>query len=166
MAVRLFARGSDGKVIVCTGGASALTMTDYLDNPKKNIASLHFHSGFSYMSLLGDPVTVSIAFPYRAAVTHAGSGKKPSSYSVPTSGSQTYDVATHNLGYYPFATSSRGVNQVTPTLPLQTSGASLRLVNVTMDTAKVFISEQWVTYINALDALTESFTVWTFRNPE
>lgn len=166
MAVRFFARGSDGKVIVCTGGASTQTMTDYLDKPKKNIANIHFHSSLNYMSLLGDPVTISITFPARSAVTHSGSGKKSSSYSVPSSGSQNYDVVTHNLGYYPFATSARGVNQVTPTLPFQISGSSLRLVNVAMDTTKAWISEQWVTYINALASVTESFTVWTFRNPE
>jgi hypothetical protein len=165
MPVRLYARGSDGKVMICAGGITSATLTDYLNKPKKNISNIFFHSDLSYMSL-ESTVTASLTFPYRAANTQTTSGKKDDvTYDVPTSGTDLYEISTHNLGYIPFATSARGADQVTPTSPFQNVGASFRLLNISMTTQRIYVQETWVTYKSALPAITESFKVWIFRNP-
>lgn len=170
MAVRLFARGSDGVVAITKGGVTDAVHTDYLDNPFKNIDDIHFHSGFEYMSMVAT-YTGTVTFPARAKSTATKSGglfKGDTTYAVPQTGSDRYEIGTHDLGYVPFATATRGTagSQVTPTLPLQDSGSAMRVINVEMDTTKIYIHESWMTYTSGLDSITETFTVWVFRNPQ
>lgn len=170
MSVRLFARGSDGVVAITNGGVSEATLTDYLDKPLKNIANVYFHSNFNYMSLAAK-FNTTITFSARGASTQTvtyNKGKSSYQQQVPDSGSVRHDLGTHSLGYTPFATATRGSvgSQVTPTFPLQENGAALRFINIEMDASKVYVYEYWVTFTNALAAVTESFDVWVFRNPE
>jgi hypothetical protein len=165
MSVRLYARGSDGVVAITDGGVSDATHTDYLDKPVKNLGNIHFHSDLDYMSVAAT-FTATISFPKRDKQTQTDEGKKSSTtFNVPATGVQRYELGTHGLGFIPFATAVRGGQQVTPTFPLQLSGASLRLINVEMDTSKIYVYESWVTYGTDLAAKSETFTVWVFRNP-
>lgn len=169
MAVRLFARGSDGVVAITTGGVDDATHTDYLDKPFKNIDDIFFHSNFDYMSLAAK-FTTTITFPAHTASTQTKSvnkGKDTVTYQIPDTGTVRYELGTHNLGYVPFATATRGTagSQVTPTLPLQDRGSALRVINIEMDESKIYVYESWVTYTLGLNSNTETFTVWVFRNP-
>lgn len=169
MAVRLFARGSDGVVAITNGGVNEATMTDYLNNPLKNINNIYFHSGFDYMSLAAK-FSTTITFSARAASSQTityNKGKDSYQQQIPDSGAQRHNLGTHNLGYTPFATATRGSagSQVTPTFPLQENGAALRFINIEMDASKVYVYESWVTFTNALSSKTETFDVWVFRNP-
>lgn len=166
MTIRLFARGSDGLVAITAGGVSSATLLDYLNKPKKNISNVFFHSNFDYMQLQAK-FTATLTLPQRDRVQQTTSGKKSNStYNVPASGVQRHTLGYHGLGYIPFATSSRGAKQVTPTAPIQSVGASQRLVNIEMDTNYVYVYERWLTYVNNLGALTDTYTVWAFRNPQ
>lgn len=166
MAVRLFARGSDGVVAITNGGVSASTLLSYINKPKKNIANVFFHSDFDYMQL-SSKFTAELTLPQRDRQQQTSSGKKGSStYDIPASGTERHLLGSHGVGYVPFATSARGVNQVTPTAPIQTSGASQRLINIEMDSDNVYVYESWVTFINSLSAVTDTYTVWVFRNPQ
>jgi hypothetical protein len=170
MTVRLFARGSDGVVAITDGALSGSVHTDCLNNPLKRLDKLHFHSDLDYMSLKAKYST-SITFQARGASTQTvtyNKGKDSYQQQVPTSGYVRHTLGTHNLGYTPFATATRGSagSQVTPTFPLQESGAALRLINIEMDTTKVYVYEHWLTFTNALASTTEHFDVWVFRNPE
>lgn len=165
MSVRLYARGSDGVVAITDGGVSDATHTDYLDNPVKNLSNIHFHSDLDYMSVAAT-FTTTISFPTRTKQTQTDESKKSSTtFDVPSTGVQRYELGTHGLGYTPFATAVRGGQQVTPTYPLQLSGASLRLINIEMDSSKIHVYENWVTFGANLVATTETFTVWVFRDP-
>ena len=170
MTVRLFARGSDGVVAITDGGVDATTHADYLDKPYKNIDNIHFHSGFDYMSLY-DKYSVTIEFAAHGTsqtYKEVNKGKDTLTIQVPTVGSNRYELGTHNLGYVPFATATRGGagGQVTPTLPLQDEGSALRVINIEMDTSKIYVYEKWMTYTVGLTAVTETFDVWVYRNPE
>lgn len=166
MAVRLFARGSDGVVAITNGGVSDSTLLNYINKPRKNIANVFFHSNFDYMQL-ASKFSASLTLPQRNRATQTSSGKKGSStYDVPASGTQRHLLGSHGIGYIPFATSVRGNNQVTPTAPIQTLGASQRLINVEMDSNNVYVFESWATYVNTLAAVTNTYTVWVFRNPQ
>lgn len=169
MAVRLFARGSDGVVAITNGGVTQAAFTDYLDKPLKNIDNIYFHSDFDYMSLAAK-FSTSITFQARSASTQTvtyNKGKDSYQQQIPDSGSVRHDLGTHNLGYTPFATATRGSvgSQVTPTFPLQENGAALRFINIEMDASKIYVYEYWVTFTNALSSITEDFDVWVFRNP-
>lgn len=169
MAVRLFARGSDGAVAITQGGVTDTVHTDYIDNPLKNLSNIHFHSALDYMSLSAT-FSTSITFQARAASTQTvtyNKGKDSYQQQVPDSGSVRHDLGTHSLGYTPFATATRGTlnSQVTPTFPLQENGAALRFINIEMDASKIYVYEYWVTFTNALTSVTEDFDVWVFRNP-
>mgnify|MGYP000011733990 FL=1 len=169
MSVRLFARGSDGVVAITDGGITEATLTDYLSNPFKNIDNIYFHSDFDYMSLAAK-FSTTITFQARSAssvTVEYNKGKDTYQQQVPDSGSVRHELGTHNLGYTPFATATRGSvgSQVTPTFPLQENGAALRFINIEMDTSKIYVYEYWVTFTNALSAVTETFDVWVFRNP-
>jgi hypothetical protein len=172
MAVRLFARGSDGVVAITQSAADEATFSAYISKPRKYIDKMHFHSNFDYMSL-NNKFTATVNLPYRAKSTQTqtfsrskGKGTSSVTYEIPTVGTDRYVLGYHGLGYVPFATASRGVNQVTPTAPIQSSGISQRLLNIEMTSDTIYVYENWVTYINPLDALTETFTVWVFRNPQ
>lgn len=167
MPVRLFARGSDGLVAITTGGVSSATLLDYLNKPKKNIGNVFFHSNFDYMQLEAK-FTSTLTLPQRTAViNYVDIRKGPDLIQFyPSSGVQRHTLGYHGLGYVPFATSSRGAKQVTPTAPIQNSGASQRLINIEMDTNNVYVYEQWLTYQNNLGAVTDTYTVWAFRNPQ
>jgi len=170
MTVRLFARGSDGAVAITDGALSSSAHTDCLDNPLKNLDKLHFHSALDYMSLKAKYNT-SITFQARTASTQYvtyNKGKASYQQQVPDNGYVRHDLGTHNLGYIPFATATRGSSgsQVTPTFPLQENGAALRFINNEMDSTKVYVYEYWVTFTNALTSTTQNFDVWVFRNPE
>jgi hypothetical protein len=169
VSVRLFARGSDGVVAITRGGVSAATLTDYLNKPVKNLTNVHFHSNLDYMSLAAKYRT-TITFSARAASSQTvtyNKGKSSYQQQVPDSGAVRHELGTHNLGYTPFATATRGTvgSQVTPTFPLQENGAALRFINIEMDASKVYVYEYWVTFTNALSSVTETFDVWVFRNP-
>lgn len=169
MAVRLFARGSDGVVAITNGGVSETTLTDYLNKPLKNINNIYFHSNFDYMSLAAK-FSTTITFSARSASTQTvtyNKGKDSYQQQIPDSGSVRHELGTHNLGYTPFATATRGSfgSQVTPTFPLQENGAALRFINIEMDASKIYVYEYWVTFTNALASVTEDFDVWVFRNP-
>lgn len=169
MAVRLFARGSDGVVAITNGGVTEATLTDYLDKPLKNIDNIYFHSSFDYMSLAAK-FSTSVTFQARAAssvTVEYNKGKDSYQQQVPDSGSVRHQLGTHNLGYTPFATATRGSvgSQVTPTFPLQENGAALRFINIEMDASKIYVYEYWVTFTDALTSITEDFDVWVFRNP-
>ena len=169
MAVRLFARGSDGVVAITNGGVNEATLTDYLDNPLKNIDNIYFHSDFDYMSLAAK-FSTTITFQARSAssvTVEYNKGKDSYQQQVPDSGSVRHELGTHNLGYTPFATATRGSSgsQVTPTFPLQENGAALRFINIEMDASKIYVYEYWVTFTDALTSTTEDFDVWVFRNP-
>ena len=168
MTVRLFARGSDGVVAITDGAITEATHLDWVNNPYKNINNIHFHSDFDYMSLQAK-FTQTVRFPARAASSttqQSNKGKSTQTIQIPETGSQRYTIGTHNLGYVPFATASRGGLQVTPTFPLQDNGSALRLINVEMDTVGAYVYESWATYTVGLAATSETFTVWIFRNPE
>ena len=170
MSVRLFARGSDGVVAITKGGVTDAVMTDYLSNPLKNIDDIYFHSNFSYMQL-HSKFTTTITFSARSASTRTveyNKGKDSYQQQVPDSGNVRHELGTHNLGYTPFATATRGSvgSQVTPTFPIQENGAALRFINIEMDASKIYVYESWVTFTNALSSITEDFDVWVFRNPE
>jgi hypothetical protein len=167
--VRLFARGSDGVVAITNGALSDTVHTDCLDKPLKRVDKLQFHSSFDYMSLTAH-FSTSITFNARAASSNTvtyNKGKSSYQQQIPDSGSQRHQLGTHNLGYTPFATATRGSKntQVTPTFPLQENGAALRFINIEMDTSKIYVYEYWVTFTNALTSVTEDFDVWVFRNP-
>jgi len=169
MAVRLFARGSDGVVAITQGGVNDTVHTDYVNNPYKNIGNIHFHSDFDYMSLAAK-FSTSITFSARAASSQTityNKGKSSYQQQIPDSGYVRHDLGTHSLGYTPFATATRGSagSQVTPTFPLQENGAALRFINIEMDSTKIYVYEYWVTFTNALTSITEDFDVWVFRNP-
>jgi hypothetical protein len=165
MAVRMYARGSDGVVAITDAAANEATFQDYINKPLKNINKVYFHSNFDYMKL-ASKFTASITLPQRNRETRTESSKgKSSTYDIPAAGTQRHLLGSHALGYIPFATSVRGANQVTPTAPIQTVGASQRIINVEMDENSVYIYESWSTYQYNLSAITESFTVWVFRNP-
>lgn len=169
MAVRLFARGSDGVVAITEGGVSDTVHLDYVNNPLKNIDNVHFHSDFDYMALEAK-FSTTITFSARSASTQTvtyNKGKSSYQQQVPDSGYVRHQLGTHNLGYTPFATATRGsaATQVTPTYPLQENGAALRFINIEMDTTKIYVYEYWVTFTNALSSITEDFDVWVFRNP-
>lgn len=169
MAVRLFARGSDGVVAITNGGVNETTLTDYLNKPLKNINNIYFHSNFDYMSLAAK-FSTTITFSARTASTQTvtyNKGKDSYQQQIPDSGSVRHELGTHNLGYTPFATATRGSfgSQVTPTFPLQENGAALRFINIEMDASKIYVYEYWVTFTNALASVTEDFDVWVFRNP-
>ena len=169
MAVRLFARGSDGVVAITNGGVSGATLTDYLNKPLKNVDNIYFHSNFDYMSLsakFSTTITFSARPASQVTVTY-NKGKDTYQQQVPDSGYVRHDLGTHNLGYTPFATATRGTasTQVTPTFPLQENGAALRFINIEMDTTKIYVYESWVTFTDALSSVTENFDVWVFRNP-
>ena len=170
MAVRLFARGSDGVVCIADASTSESTFQDYVSNPYKNIDNINFHSSFDYMSLAAK-FTTSITFSARAASSTTQSvnkGKGSVTIQLPEQGTQRHQLGTHGLGYTPFATATRGNanRQVTPTFQLQKNGAAIRLVNVEMDSNKIYVYESWVTFTNALAATTQTFNCWVFRNPE
>jgi hypothetical protein len=169
VSVRLFARGSDGVVAITDGGITDATLTDYLSNPFKNIDNIYFHSDFDYMSLAAK-FSTTITFQARSAssvTVEYNKGKDTYQQQVPDSGYVRHDLGTHNLGYTPFATATRGSvgSQVTPTFPIQENGAALRFINIEMDASKIYVYEYWVTFTNALSAVTEDFDVWVFRNP-
>jgi hypothetical protein len=169
VAVRLFARGSDGVVAITQGGVSDTTHLDYVNNPLKNISNVHFHTDFDYMSL-NSKFSTTITFSARAASSNTvtyNKGKSSYTQQIPDSGYVRHDLGTHSLGYTPFATATRGSasTQVTPTYPLQENGAALRFINIEMDTTKIYVYEYWVTFTNALTSITEDFDVWVFRNP-
>lgn len=169
MAVRLFARGSDGVVAITEGGVSDTVHLDYVNNPLKNIDNVHFHSDFDYMALEAK-FSTTITFSARSASTQTityNKGKSSYQQQIPDSGYVRHQLGTHNLGYTPFATATRGsaATQVTPTYPLQENGAALRFINIEMDTTKIYVYEYWVTFTNALSSITEDFDVWVFRNP-
>lgn len=169
MSVRLFARGSDGVVAITNGGVTEAVMQDYLSKPLKNIDNIYFHSNFDYMSLAAK-FSTTITFQARAASTQTvtyNKGKSSYQQQVPDFGSVRHELGTHNLGYTPFATATRGSagSQVTPTFPLQENGAALRFINIEMDTSKIYVYEYWVTFTNTLSSVTEDFDVWVFRNP-
>ena len=169
MAVRLFARGSDGAVAITEGGVSDTVHLDYVNNHLKNISEVHFHSNFDYMALEAT-FSTTITFSARSASTQTvtyNKGKSSYQQQVPDSGYVRHQLGTHNLGYTPFATATRGsaATQVTPTYPLQENGAALRFINIEMDTTKIYVYEYWVTFTNALSSVTEDFDVWVFRNP-
>lgn len=165
MAVRLFARGSDGVVAITEGGVNATTHANYLSEPYKNIDNIYFHSSFDYMSLAA-VFNVSITLGQKTKRTETDSSKKDDvTYDVPTRGRQRHILGTHGLGYVPFATVTRGANQVTPSLLLQSVGASQRLCNISMDSSKIYLAEDYLTYKSTLPEITENFTVWVYRNP-
>lgn len=165
MSVRLFARGSDGVVVIANGAADEATFQSYVDKPGANISNVFFHSNFDYMQL-SNKFTASITLPQRDRQTQTTSGKKgDSTYDVPSSGTERHTLGYHGLGYIPFATATRGSNQVTPTAPIQSLGASQRLINVEMDANYIYVYENWATYMYTLTALTDTYTVWVFRNP-
>jgi hypothetical protein len=170
MSVRLFARGSDGVVAITKGGVTDSVMTDYLSNPLKNIDDIYFHSNFSYMQL-HSKFSTTITFDARSASSKTveyNKGKDSYQQQIPDSGNVRHELGTHNLGYTPFATATRGSagSQVTPTFPIQENGAALRFINIEMDSSKIYVYESWVTFTNALSSVTEDFDVWVFRNPE
>ena len=170
MAVRLFARGSDGVVCVADAASTEATFLDRVNNPFKNIDHIHFHSDFDYMSLAAK-FTTQISFSARAASSTTQSvnkGKGSITIQLPEQGTQRHELGTHNLGYTPFATAVRGSAsaQVTPTFELQRSGAAIRLVNVEMDSQKIYVYENWVTYTNGLAGTTQTFNCWVWRNPQ
>lgn len=168
MTVRLFARGSDGVVAITNGALTEATHQEWVNKPYKNIANIHFHSDFDYMSLQG-VYTQAITFPARSASSttqEINKGKDTVTIQIPETGNQRYTIGTHNLGYVPFATAARGGLQVTPTFPLQDAGSALRLINVEMDTVGVYVYESWATYTVGLPEISDTFTVWVFRNPE
>jgi hypothetical protein len=165
MGVRLFARGSDGIVAITNGDVDQTTLLDYVNNPLKNINNVFFHSNFQYMSL-HSKFTASITLPQRTKQTQTDSSKKGgSTYDIPDDGTQRYLLGYHGLGYIPFATSSRGSEQVTPTAPIQNSGASTRMINIEMDETNIYVFEYYVTYQYTLSAITDTYTAWVFRNP-
>ena len=169
MSVRLFARGSDGVVAITQGGVSDTVHLDYVNNPLKNIDNVHFHSDFDYMAVEAT-FSTTITFSARPASSQTvtyNKGKGSYQQQVPDTGYVRHQLGTHNLGYTPFATATRGsaATQVTPTFPLQENGAALRFINIEMDTTKVYVYEYWVTFTNALSSVTEDFDVWVFRNP-
>jgi hypothetical protein len=169
MSVRLFARGSDGVVAITKGGVSDAVMEDYLSKPGKNISDIYFHSNFNYMSLEAK-FSTTITFPAKTASTRTEStnkGKDTVTYQVPDTGTNRYELGSHNLGYVPFATATRGSSgsQVTPTFPLQDAGSAIRVINIEMDESKIYVYESWVTYTVGLASNTETFDVWVFRNP-
>lgn len=169
MAVKLYARGSDGVVAITTGGVSDAVHTGYLNKPLKNISNVFFHSDFDYMSLAAK-FSTTITFPAHGASTQTityNKGKSSYTQQIPDAGTARYDLGTHSLGYTPFATATRGTagSQVTPTYPLQENGAALRFINIEMDASKIYVYEYWTTFTNALASVTETFDVWVFRNP-
>jgi len=169
MAVRLFARGSDGVVCIADASTSEATFLDYVNNPFKNVNKIHFHSEFDYMSLAAK-FTTSISFSARAASSTTQSvnkGKGSITIQLPEQGTQRHALGTHNLGYTPFATATRGTSssQVTPTFQLQKNGAAIRIVNLEMDSTKIYVYENWVTYTQGLSATTQTFNCWVWRNP-
>lgn len=161
MSKRLFARGSDGLVAIVEGGNDA-----YINDPINNLSNVLFHSNFNYMRIVG-VYTGTVNFPYRANATQtSGGGKKgTSTYDIPASGSDIYSIGTHNLLYVPGAIAFMGTMQITPTYPLQTSGASMRMISAKIDSYSVSIYEQWFTYGNALGAVSKDFTIYVFQNP-
>ena len=169
MAVRMFARGSDGAVAITEGGVSDTVHTGYMTKPLVNVDKVHFHSNFDYMALEAT-FSTTITFQARAASTLTvtyNKGKSSYQQQIPDSGYVRHDLGTHSLGYTPFATATRGTagSQVTPTYPLQENGAALRFINIEMDSSKVYVYEFWTTFTNALSSVTEDFDVWVFRDP-
>lgn len=165
----LFASGVTGNVMLCNGGITDTTRDDYLAKPLKNISNIFFHSNLNYMRMKKNAsFSATITFPFRQKQTRTESSKgKSSTWDIPSKGTERYTLGTHNLGYIPFATTIRsGAIQTTPTAPIQTSGASTRLINVEMTTTGVFIYEQWVTYGSNLAAFDQTFTVWIFEDPQ
>jgi hypothetical protein len=166
MTVRLFARGSDGLVAITSGGVTQAVLTEYLNKPKKNISNVFFHSGFDYMQLQAK-FSASITLPQRDRVQQVREQKGPDIiYDVPASGVQRHLVGYHGLGYVPFSTSVRGAKQITPTAPIQNVGPSQRLLNIEMDANNVYVYERWLTFKFTLSAITDTYTVWAFRNPQ
>jgi len=164
MSVRLFARGSDGVVVIANGAANETTFQGYVNKPGANISQVFFHSNFDYMQL-ANKFTASITLPARSKAQRSSGGKKSYTYDIPSAGSQRHTLGYHGLGYVPFATATRGSNQVTPTAPIQNVGPSQRLINVEMDSSYIYVYENWTTYIYDLSSVTDTYTVWVFRNP-
>lgn len=166
MSKRLYARGTDGVVAIVEGGAGS---DSYITSPLSNIDKVHFHSSFNYMKT---PFiyTVQVNFPLRSAVYQTGGGGKKGgsyTYGVPTGSSATYLIGTHNLGYSPgalwFETGGIGYSG---NYPIQKSGASTRLISLTLNASTVSIYENCLTYNADLPAISKTFSVLVFKDPE
>jgi len=166
MTKRLYARGSDGVVAIIEGG---VTSDDYINSPLSYIDKVHFHSNFNYMKI---PFiyTLQVDFPARiAAYQTSGGGKKGSAttYPVVSGSSATYAIGTHNLGYKPGALwfEAGGIGY-SGNYPVQKNGVSVRLISLTLNTSTVSVYESYLTYNADLAAISKTFSVLVFKDPE
>ena len=166
MTKRFYARGSDGVVAIVEGGATSDT---YINTPLSYIDKVHFHSNFNYMKI---PFiyTLQVNFPTRTAQYQtSGGGKKGGSttYPLATGGSATYLLGSHNLGYKPgalwFEADGLGYSG---NYPVQKNGISVRLISLTLTTSTVSVYESYLTYNADLPAISKTFSVLVFKDPE
>ncbi len=169
MAVRLFARGSDGLCCIANA-ADESTFQDYGRNPLKNAANIRFHSNLDYL-VLAAKFTTRITFAGVGISTRTqtqNKGKSTVTFTVPDQGNRRHLLGRHSLGYAPLAIATRGTQnaQTPPTIEVQRQGTAIRMANVEMDENSIYVQETWAVYRNSLPAFTETFNCWVFRNPE
>ncbi|HYG86997.1 MAG TPA: hypothetical protein VD978_12125 [Azospirillum sp.] len=157
MSKRLYARGGDGVVAIVEGGSDAP-----ISYPLTNLSAVHFHSSLSYLRVVQ---VLSFTASHAAYAAQELGGKNP----VAVVGLY---VTRHYCGSFDPSTGIppvlilRNGGASPSTVPVQAVGPSTRSASFELlADGQIHLVETARTFINALPAMTTTWTIYVFGQP-
>lgn len=159
----LHADGTAGHAYIYNNGSAPSV---YATPSVTQLGDLHFHSSLSYIGN-SQVIEVTVNHPYRGVVSTTRSDKF--SFNTTTTiylnlGSSDYLLGSHSLGAAPAAIGVYSGSQMPAGFAVQTNNESVRAVSLYVTSSQVRLYEQFVTFDNALPAVTRTYKVYLFQN--